>query len=208
MTALYACRITHVRTSPFRNVFSYPGYLWLVDLDHLPPGNPLARFDPGARADVDAFLAGHGVTAGRILMLAGARTLGYVFNPLTLYWCDTGHVIAEVHNTYGGRHRYLVRPDARGRAEAVKQLYVSPFHPVDGHYRMRLPEPGERLDLTVTLHRPEGRPFTATVRGERVPVNLRNLLRASPLLVGARIRRRGIGLYLRGLPVIPREKGP
>ena len=44
--------------------------------------------------------------------------LGYVFNPLTLYWCHDAdgvlrHVIAEVHNTYGGRHAYLLPPDSR-----------------------------------------------------------------------------------------------
>ncbi len=95
--ALYRCVITHVRSTPLRNAFTYDGYLWLVDLDDLPK-----EFDPGARASLDAFLADHGERAGRVTMLAGRRTLGYVFNPLTVYWCDTGVVVAEVRNTYGG----------------------------------------------------------------------------------------------------------
>ena len=53
--------------------------------------------------------------------------------------------IAEVHNTYGGRHCYLLHPDERGRASTDKAFYVSPFYPVDGEYRMHLPEPDERL---------------------------------------------------------------
>ena len=80
-------------------------------------------------------------------MLAHARVLGYVFNPLTVYWCHRPDgtlacVVAEVHNTYRQRHAYLLPADDRGRAEVPKQFYVSPFYPVDGRYRMSLPEPG------------------------------------------------------------------
>ncbi|MBN9620962.1 MAG: DUF1365 family protein, partial [Actinobacteria bacterium] len=114
-------------------------------------------------------------------MLADARAAGYVFNPLTLFWCHDRSgavvaVIAEVHNTYGQRHRYLLRPDDAGRAEVAKEFYVSPFYPVDGHYRMSLPEPGERLALTITLHRPDERPFVATVRGVPAPAGRRAVL--------------------------------
>ena len=96
--------------------------------------------------------------------------LGYVFNPLSLFWCHDPSgalvcVIAEVHNTYGQRHRYLLRPDDAGRADTEKQFYVSPFYPVDGSYRMSLPEPGDALALTITLHRPGATPFVASVRG-------------------------------------------
>ncbi len=119
-------------------------------------------------------------------------------------------VVAEVHNTYGERHCYLLRPDAAGRAEVPKEFYVSPFFPVDGAYRMRLPEPGGRLDLTVRLVRDGGSPFTATVRGTRRPATTRHLLAAaarhpwSTAAVSANIRRHGIRLRLRGLPVPPR----
>src|SRR5699024_1715401 len=111
----------------------------------------------------------------------------------------------------GGRHRYLVHPDDRGRATVDKALYVSPFNRVEGHYRLTLPEPGQRLSLTVALQRPGRPPFTATVRGTRrkaVPgALLRMALRypLAPLVAAARIRVQGIGLYLRGLPVQPDE---
>ena len=66
-----------------------------------------------------AFLEERGIAASRVVMLTGARTLGYVFNPITVFWCfdETGAqcaVVAEVHNTYGGRHAYVLEPDARG----------------------------------------------------------------------------------------------
>ena len=156
--SIYEVTISHARSAPLRNVFRYRSYLWLVDLDHLPRVPGLARFrardhlgDPRAsiRANLDRFLAARGVDlgGGRVTMLAHARVLGYVFNPLTVYWCHRPDgtlacVVAEVHNTYRQRHAYLL-PDG-GRAEVPKQFYVSPFYPVDGRYRMSLPEPASR----------------------------------------------------------------
>ena len=227
---LYECRIHHARREPLRNAFSYATYEWLVDLGQLPPARGwlrlLASFeardhlgDPGhtIRANVDDFLRDHGIDTGggRVLMLAHARVLGYVFNPLTVFWCYRADetlacVIAEVHNTYGQRHAYLVHTDDRGRARAEKQLYVSPYHPVDGHYQMSLPPPGRRLALSVTLHRPNGHRFTATVQGTGVPATGPALLRAtarhgwSTVMVSARIRWQGIALYARGLRPVPR----
>lgn len=228
--ALYACRISHVRTAPRRYALRHRTYMWLVDPDR-PPRlpyalRPLARFDPrdhftgdhpSIRSGLDDFLAGHGVDldGGRVVMLTHARVFGYVFNPLTLYWChgpggELRCVVAEVHNTYGERHSYLLRPDASGTARAEKMFYVSPFFPVDGGYRMRLPRPGQRLDLAVHLDREGARAFTATVHGTRRPASTPTLLRLalrhpwSTLAVSTAIRVHGIRLYLRGLPVQPR----
>ncbi len=227
---IYDCTITHARTAPLRNVFTYHSYQWLVDLDHLPRLGPglrlLARFeardhlgDPRRtiRENVDRFLRNRGVDlgGGRVLMLAHARVLGYVFNPLTVYWCHRADgtlacVVAEVHNTYGQRHAYLLHTDERGRAQVPKEFYVSPFYPVDGRYRMSLPEPGARLALSIVLGRPDGQTFAASVHGRGVPATVRALLGAvarhpwSTAAVTARIRWQGIKLYLRGLRVIPR----
>ncbi|MCX4625716.1 DUF1365 domain-containing protein [Streptomyces sp. NBC_01443] len=228
--ALYDCVVSHARTAPVRHAFRHRTYMWLVDLDALPrlpwPLRPLARFDardhfdaaaPTVRAGLEAYLASRDVhlDGGRVLMLAHARVLGYVFNPLTLYWCHDRSgalvcVVAEVHNTYGQRHCHLLRTDGAGRAEAAKELYVSPFFPVDGRYRMRLPEPREQLEVTVQLERAGQRPFTATLRGRHRPATPLALLRAaarrpwSTAAVWAGIRRHGIHLLLRGLPVQPR----
>ena len=232
MTAsLYSCTVTHVRTTPLRNVFRYRTYLWSVDVDDLPGfRRPLAwlagfrsddHFSGGPRSirqNLDALLQEHGIDlrGGPIRMLSAARVLGHVFNPLTVYWChdpagELVCVVAEVHNTYGGRHAYVVRTDGRGRATTGKHFYVSPFEPADaGEYRLSLPEPGDRLDLTVTLHRPGAAPFVASVRGERRPATASGLIRLvvrhplAPLVVAARIRRQGIALWWRGLPVVPR----
>ncbi|NUS14518.1 MAG: DUF1365 domain-containing protein [Streptomyces sp.] len=228
--ALYPCTITHVRRAPRHYALRHRTYLWLVDVDDLPvlprPLRPLARFSardhftgraPSIRAALDGFLDEHGIDlrGGRVLMLAHARVLGHVFNPLTLYWCydaDGGPrcVVAEVHNTYGERHTYLLHTDSAGTATVAKDFYVSPFNPVDGHYEMRLRPPGERLRLSIRLQRPGSLPFTATVHGTRrqakAPALLHLALRRpwSTLTVSAAIRFHGIRLFLRGLPVQPR----
>ena len=252
MTArLYECRITHARTVPLRNVFTYRTYLWLVDLDHLPRSRlprsrlarsrlarsrlarsrlarprRLARFqardhlgDPrrGIRENLGHFLAAHGIDldGGRVMMLAHARVLGYVFNPLTVYWCHRADgtlacVVAEVHNTYGQRHAYLLHTDDRGRAQVPKEFYVSPFYPVEGRYRMSLPEPDARLALSIVLGRPDGHSFAASVHGRGVPATARALIGAavrhplSTAAVSGRIRWQGVKLYLRGLRPVPR----
>jgi DUF1365 family protein len=235
---LYDIEIRHVRTTPLRNEFTYRSYQWLVDLDALPrlPKllRPLARLEtrdhcvdpddnPAApmREVIDGYLARNGIDlhGGSIRMLTTARVLGHVFNPLTVYWChqrtsvgeQLSCVIAEVHNTYGGRHRYLLRTDDRGRARTDKQFYVSPFYEVAGSYTMSLPAPDTALDLRITLHPPQGAPFVASVSGVRRPAHGAPLLRLvlgrpwTSLAVAARIRWQGIRLYLRGLPVISRS---
>ena len=228
--ALYPCEITHVRAHPVRRAFRYHSYLWLVDLDDLPRVpialRPFARFragdhlgDPASpvRANVDAYLARHGISlaGGRVLMLGHAAALGYVFNPLTVFWCHRADgtvaaVIAEVHNTYGQRHVYLLHPDRSGRAEADKDFYVSPFLPVAGRYRLHLPEPGGTLRLSVTLHLGGRTVLAASVTGKRrayTPWRLLGCALRHPWVTGqvtALIHWQGIRLAARRLPVFPR----
>jgi uncharacterized protein len=228
--ALYPCVITHARAHPIRRVFRYCSYLWLIDLDDLPrvprPLHPFARFqardhlggaDGSLRAGVDAYLARQGISlaGGRVLMLGHARVFGYVFNPLTVFWCHHADgtlaaVIAEVHNTYGQRHAYLLHPDARGRAEAGKDFYVSPFLPVAGRYRLHLPEPASTLRLSVTLHYGGQTVLAASVTGTRRPYTPQRLLGYAlrypwvTAQVSALIRWQGIRLAARRLPIVPR----
>jgi uncharacterized protein len=159
------------------------------------------------------------VSGCRILMLTAARSFGYVFNPLTVFWClgadgSARHVIAEVHNTYGARHCYLFQPQD-GPTGIDKQFYVSPFFAVEGGYRMTVPVPGERLHIAITLTLPDGTtPFVATVRGDRRPAGTAEFLRtlARDPLAGYRvplsIRYQAVRMLLRGLRIKPGHRGP
>lgn len=219
---VYDARLVHLRRERLPRRFTSRLRPWLVDLDDLPRLPPLATFesrdhlgrpDRSIRRNVEDWLAGHGVdlAGGRILMLTTPRTLGYAFNPLTVYWCHDRagrpvRTIAEVHNTYGERHCYLLRPDRSGRARAAKEFYVSPFIEVAGEYRMRLPRPDGRLALSVVLCR-DGRPvFTATLTGRARPGAGPLGQVGHPHRVRALIQLHGVVLWLRGLPVVPRRR--
>ena len=193
--ALYRTRITHLRRAPVHHYFEHRSYSWYVDIDGLPELprwlQPFARFEASDHFDgepethlrqrVDNFLADRGIDlrGGTITALLQARVLGYVFNPLSLYWCHDAegvlrHVIAEVHNTYGGRHAYLLPPDAGQPAMVMKKLYVSPFNEVDGYYLVRAPRPDSELNVTISLHRENQPAFVATMRGARRPAGIRS----------------------------------
>jgi DUF1365 family protein len=227
--AIYDTVVTHVRNAPLRNTFAYKSYAWFVDLDAIPEmpwyARAFARFEAGdhfegtaptLRAGVDRVLAAHGIEGvERVTMLASPRVLGYVFNPLSVHWCHRADgslacVIAEVHNTYGERHAYVVGTDARGRAEVDKAFYVSPFYEVEGRYTMSLPEPGDRLEQVVTLHREHEPPFVASVSGRVKPATPASLARSilrcpgASIGVGFKIRFQGVKLWLRRLPVATR----
>ena len=220
---LYSARLTHVRHHRLTRRFTHRMRLWLVDLDDLPrsallrfsPADHLGPADRPIRANLNGWLAGQGIPApDRVLMLTAPRSFGYVFNPLTVYWCYAAGgalrcVVAEVHNTYGERHCYLLRPDERWRGVVDKEFYVSPFFEVAGHYRMRLPPPAERLSLTVALHQHDLPAFTATLVGHRVgpatpTLVLRYALSLLPHRVRFLIQRHGVALWLRRLKVVPR----
>lgn len=229
--ALYDAVVAHTRHVDVSKTFRNRLYTWLVDLDDLPrlPGwlRPFARFeardhlgspDRSIRENLDSWLALQGVHlhGGKVLMLANARVLGHVFNPITVYWCHRQDgaiecIVAEVHNTYGERHCYLLRPDPAGYSHADKRFYVSPFLPEQGQYVMRLDRPDDRLRVWIQLHDGEQRLLTATLTGSRRPATrgqLVRLLLRRPLVpqrVSALIRWHGVALWLRRIPIKPRR---
>jgi DUF1365 family protein len=221
---LYEVTIRHSRLAPLQNTFSHRSYMWLFDLDDPPRLSgmmrPLAHYRPSDHVDVRALVRQAGLDARRILVLTNLRVLGYVFNPITIYWCydHAGALIAhvaEVHNTYGGRHAYVLPGDTNsvGRsADAVvsKAMKVSPFNPVDGVYRIRIGFPGDTLSVTVALDRQDDKPFRAALSGRRHDASaaavLRSLIRypAAPLRGRALIQLEGLRLWRKRLEVQPR----
>ncbi len=232
LPALVVGHVTHTRRTPLVHTFTYRHYQWLIDLADVPRPRGalrlLARFDPrdhldggrlggGLRGDVERFCAARGVVldeTDRVLMLAHARVLGHVFDPMSAFWClrtdgTLRAVVVEVHNTYGGRHAYLVHPDARGRAEVDKAFYVSPFTPVAGTYQMRLRLTPEHVAVAIGLDVDGARVLDAAVDGAPRPADAQALLRTAlghlPMTwrVTALIRVHGVWLWLRRLPVRP-----
>lgn len=231
--AMYSTEISHLRTSPVTYRFRHRSVSWFLDVDDLTPVarwlRPLVSFrardhlsppDAGPdtlRARVDAELRRHAIAPrpGRVTVLLNARAVGYVFDPLTLFWCHATDgsvyaVLAEVHNTYGGRHCYVVVPDDAGRASVDKAFYVSPFNTVDGHYSMHVVEPADTVRVAITWHPDTGSPFHARLHGTRTAITTRAVLAAqlraplAPLVVSARIRQHGVALWRKRLAIVPR----
>ncbi len=225
--------VSHSRRTPVRHAFEHSQYQWLVDLAALPqlrwPMRLLAGFDArdhldggrlggGTRGDLERWLSRRGVVLDRedrVLMLAHARALGHVFNPLTVYWCvrpdqSLRALVLEVHNTYGERHAYLVDVDDGGRGALDKEFYVSPFNDTHGRYVVAVELRPDRFRASVGLDRGGERVLTAVTRGRMVPATTRTLLSAfgrhlfMTHRVSLLIRRHGIRLWLARLPVQPR----
>lgn len=204
-SALYVGRVRHRRTDGVRHAFSYAVWHALLDLDELPDLDRRLRlfshnrfnltgFDdrdhmrpqPGPlRAKLEAFLADRGIppSGGPIRLLTHLRVLGSVFNPVAFFFCHRPdgrieHVVAEVNNTFGETHCYvLAGPEQRTvvRGEHDKALHVSPFQPVAGRYRFRITEPGARLTVHIDVLRDGCRPFDATLTANRLPFDDRTL---------------------------------
>lgn len=235
LPALVVGEVAHERRTPLRHRFTHRAYQWLIDLDEppRPPSvlRPFASFraadhlgpddgggPAGIRANVERFLAAQGVdlpAGSRILMLANARVLGYVFDPLSVFWCidPDGAVVclvAEVHNTYGERTAYLLHPDEHGTAETEKTFYVSPFNDVSGSYRMRFVLREDAVAVSIRLDRDGHAPFHASFTGTPRPATPGRLVRAlttmplMPQRARTLITVHGVWLWLRRLPVVPR----
>ena len=231
LPALVVGQVTHRRPGPVRHDFGHRVYQWLVDLDSLPRQpwylRAFAHFSSAdhlgdarlpIKANIENYLALNRIRLGdrgRVLMLASARVLGHVFNPLSVFWCYDSDgilacVIAEVHNTYRERHAYLLRPDEAGISVTDKKFYVSPFFDVSGTYGLKFALTPDLVSATVTLRRQDALAFTATFQGRPELATHRALARRllhQPLMpqrVSALIRMHGIWLWLRRLPIHPR----
>jgi DUF1365 family protein len=228
--ALVRGEVHHERKTPFRHGLKFRTYEWLIDIDAPAPSSRV-KFDPrdhfGGKAEtlrqaVTTYLEANGETLNptdRVWMLASARSSGYVFNPLTVYWIFNAELefqlaILEIHNTYGDRHVHIVRPDEKGRGQIDKEFYVSPFFEVHGEYKVALRLSEERITVSVNLHQNDKQVFTAVFSGVPVEPNLVNRARAAIRTPFAtwqtmlRIRVHGIWLWLRKLPVIKRPNHP
>ena len=176
-SSLCAGLVTHERFDAPAHRFAYPLYMLLLDLDALPDldrrlrlfghnrRRPLSFRDRDhlggdarpLRAKVEAFLQAEGIEppGGRILLLTLPRVFGFVFNPVSFFYCydREGRLaarVAEVSNTFGDRHSYA---GMGGSWRDKKVMHVSPFFSMAGSYSWDLPEPdalrvGARVDLT------------------------------------------------------------
>ena len=239
-SALYEGWVMHRRITPRHHRFKYRVFAMLLDLDELPGldrrlslfaynRGGLFSFQDRDHGDgrpvkvwLDDLLAKAGISAGgRRRVLCYPRILGYVFNPLSVWFCDDEQgalaaIIYEVHNTYDERHAYVLPAGSDKklvRHGCLKQFYVSPFLSRDCRYHFRIRPPGE--DIAVTIHEEEaGRPIlNASFAGARKALTdgalVRMLLRypLMTLKVMVAIHYEAVRLMLKGVrrhPHVPK----
>lgn len=237
---LYLGPVMHCRLRPKRHRFSYRT-LW-VALDIERPEGPnrlfsvnrfnLFSFHERDHADGGPGLldpkirrlladAGHGAH-GRIVLLTSPRVLGYVFNPLSVYFCHDKAgalkaIVWEVSNTFGERHSYVLPVEAGGgaiRQSCRKRLHVSPFLGMDMAYRFRVSFTQGAIAIGIVDEDADGALMTAAMTLRHAPMNDRALLAAfarmpfSTLKTVAAIHWQALRLFAHGVKAIEHPPGP
>ncbi|MFT0545548.1 DUF1365 domain-containing protein [Allopusillimonas ginsengisoli] len=233
---LISGRVMHERLRPVRNRFVYPIFCVRLNLDQLAQLNSwwfgvdrrslmgIRTRDYGAcdGSDLAGWMRGQladaGVQAdGDIWLQTFPRVLGYVFNPVSFWYChdragNLRALLAEVTSTFGERHSYLLtgpnEEPITGNTvlECRKQLHVSPFCQVEGRYQFRLRDTADTSFIAIDYFDIEGLLLRTSVGGRNRELNRRSALHAvarQPFMtfsVIARIYWQALRLWLRKVP--------
>jgi hypothetical protein len=240
-TCLYRGEVVHRRLAPVRHELRYRVFNLFADVDRLEETARQLRLFSYNRLNLFSVMdRNHGPGDGtpirqhawklvrnadggelvkRVFMFCYPSVLGYVFNPLTVYFgFDEADrlrlMIYEVNNTFGGRHSYVVPVGDELAQKAPKHFFVSPFNAVEGQYTFHFTTPGEKMALGVALSVAEKPVLNAYVSGVRSELSDGALLRAFlgvPFLtikvIGA-IHLQALRLWWKGLTLKPRPKAP
>jgi DUF1365 family protein len=207
-SCLYECTVMHHRLEPKENHFRYRLFMFALDLDELDslavrgfsrnrwnlytfrdrdhltlPGHEAASL----RENLSAWLVGHGIalpSGGRITLLTLPRVFGYIFNPVSFYFCSDASgaplcAVVEVRNTFGELKPYLLPApagDGHFRLVTPKHFYVSPFSALDLCFDFKLRVPGETLDLHIDDRAADRPVLLSALTGRRAPLSTARLL--------------------------------
>lgn len=192
-SALYECRVIHERESPKRHRFAYNIFTFSLDLAEIDavvariPWLSRNRFNVFSfhdrdHLDIASLLRANAITQtpSRVQLITNLRIFGYVFNPVSFYFCfdQAGApfaAVAEVNNTFGETKPYVIgldelRGDRSFEARRAKEFYISPFVALDAELLLRLAIPEERLGIVITTMQDGKTLVKATMTGARVPL--------------------------------------
>lgn len=207
--AIYVGDVFHERHRPFVHRLKYRVFSFCVDLDDLPRLSKTLRFFSFNRWNITAIMnKDHGKRDGsdlrpwilkaakdknidlpdngKIFMLCFPRLWGYVFTPLTIFFCyDNNYnlkaTLYQVKNTFGEQHGYMLAVDDPAKdvhtQDTTKIFHVSPFIEMDCTYKFRFRQPDDRLDIGIHQFTKDGKILTATWNGQRLGITDRTILK-------------------------------
>lgn len=226
-SCIYRVSVVHQRLFPKKHRFEYELFMFMLDLDESDKINQrlkfakinkrsLYQFDDedhfaltpvATREKLAGFLSSQGITQeiGRVLLVTNFRFLGYVFNPVSIYFVHdkSGEpllAVAEVGNTFLERKPFLlpqIKDAQTGKSKfklvAPKQFYVSPFSRVDDTFEFICKSPGDSLEIHINTRAgaqteteydsrraPAGETtLVSTLRGNRIELTDNNILRCT-----------------------------
>ena len=233
--------VRHRRLRPTVHAFVVPTFFLLLPLRSLraAPCPALARNGRGwlsfhdadhgdgsgdALAWIDRTLAAEGIAdaAGEVWLQTYPRVFGHAFKPVSFWYCHRvdgtlAAIVAEVNNTFGERHCYLLDGPQLGFGRemlARKVFHVSPFCAVEGHYRFRFMRAAGRIVARIDHHDAAGALLQTSVAGSLAPLTARSARAAffaMPLLtlgVVARIHWHALRLWLKRVPFFAKPAPP
>ena len=199
------------------------GVLSFHDMDH---GDGRLPEQGGALAWLTELLDKEGIqdATGEVWLQTFPRVLGYTFKPVSFWYCHRADdslaaIVAEVHNTFGERHSYLLDAPRWGHTEvASKVFHVSPFCEIKGQYQFRFMRTQlngqERLVARVDHFDEEGPLIETSMSGALIPATAKELKRALlqfpffTFAVVARIHWHALLLWLKRVPFFTKPEPP
>jgi len=204
-TCIYKGFVTHRRFKPLRHYFSYKTFSILFDLTELEDLHKKIGIFSFNKFNVFSFYNkdhgsrdGNDLTAwvkinlkkynlnfnvSKIKLLCFPRVFGYVFNPLSIFYCYDGNVLKailyEVKNTFNEQHTYVFPVNNSSKIitqQCSKKFYVSPFIKMDTFYNFRLTEPDKNIKILIKQTDKIGKVLVACQVGKKQNMSLKQLL--------------------------------
>ena len=203
-SCIYNGIVTHTRFKPIRHNLRYKTFSLLLDLDEVEKlDKKLSIFSHNKFNLFSFYDKDHGDRDGSSLktwvlsnlkkfnihenintikILCYPRIFGYVFNPLSIFYCydntNLKAIFYEVKNTFNEQHTYIFKVNNNEKIDqkCKKKFYVSPFMDMETYYNFKLLEPDEKLSVYIKQTDTEGTVLTATQTGDKKELSLKQLI--------------------------------